>query len=101
MLVLSDEIRKFSFVDKERIALLGWSHGAWAIMDLLAMDVPHELPTNLSRFPGRPLVGVKGIVLLYPYCGVPAKARRRGWPSDIDVLMLMAGEDPIPLPVSA
>lgn len=93
VLVSSFEVRKFPFVDKDRLVLLGWSHGAWAIMDLLAMDPPGSLPTNLRRAPAQPLGGVKGIVLLYPFCGFPAKARGKGWSHDIPVLMLMAEND--------
>ena len=95
VLVSSHDIRKLPFVDANRLVLLGWSHGAWAIMDLLAMDPPRNLPTNLRRSPDQPLGGVRGIVLFYPFCGFPAKARGRGWERDIPVLMLMAGKDPV------
>jgi dienelactone hydrolase len=93
VLVALDEARKLPFVDTDQLALFGWSHGAWTIMDLFAMDPPHELPTNLKRSPDQPLAGVKAAVLCYPYCKFPAKARRRGWTHDIEVLMLMAGKD--------
>ncbi len=95
VLVSLDEVRKLSFVDKDQLAVIGWSHGAWAIMDLLAMDPPHGLPTNLSRCPDQPLAGVTAAVLFYPYCGFPAKSRGRGWRHDIEVLLLTAGKDSI------
>ena len=95
VIVALDEARKLPFVDTERLALFGWSHGAWTIMDLFVMDPPHELPTNLKRSPDQPLAGVKAAVLFYPYCGFPAKSRGQGWTHDIEVLMLMAGKDSI------
>jgi dienelactone hydrolase len=93
VLVSSLDVGRLPFVDKDRVVLLGWSHGAWAIMDLLAIDPPASLPTNLRRSPEQPLAGVKGIVLLYPFCGFPAKARGKGWRHDIPVLMLLAEND--------
>jgi dienelactone hydrolase len=67
-------------------------------MDLLAMNPPTELPTNLRRAPSQVLAGVRGVVLFYPFCGFPAKARKGGWQQDLPVLMLMAGKDPILAP---
>jgi dienelactone hydrolase len=98
VLVASFDVRKLPFVDENRLVLLGWSHGAWAIMDLLAMNPPTELPTNLRRAPSQVLAGVRGVVLFYPFCGFPAKARKGGWQQDLPVLMLMAGKDPILAP---
>ena len=95
VLVSLNEIRKMSFVDKNKLVLIGWSHGAWTIMDLLALDPPRRLPTNLSRSPDQPLAAVKAVILFYPYCEFPAKARRRGWTHDIRVLLLIAGRDSI------
>jgi dienelactone hydrolase len=93
VLVSLFDIREMPFVDQNRLFLLGWSHGAWAIMDLLAMDPPSTLPTNLNRSTEHPLGGVKGIVLFYPFCEFPAKARNTGWNYDIPVLMLLAEND--------
>lgn len=95
VLVALDEVRKMPFVDMQRLAIAGWSHGAWSIMDLLAMDPPKELPTNLQGSADQPLKGVKAAILFYPYCGFPAKSRGRGWPQDIQVLMLMGGKDTV------
>jgi dienelactone hydrolase len=94
VLVALNEARKLPFVDNAELALLGWSHGAWAVMDLLAMDPPQKLPTNLKRSPDRPLEGVKAAILFYPYCGFAARSRGRGWSQNIQVLMLMGGKDP-------
>lgn len=93
VLAALEEARRLPFVDADRMAIAGWSHGAWTIMDLLAMNPPQELPTNLRHCPAQPLRGVQAAVLLYPYCGVLARAHARGWPQDIKVLLLMAGRD--------
>ena len=53
LLVAIDDARRMRFVDPDRIVLVGSSHGGWAIMDLLALDPPRRLPTNLARAPGR------------------------------------------------
>ena len=95
VLVASIEISKLPFVDENRLVLIGWSHGAWAIMDLLAMNPPIELPTNLHDSVAHVPIGVKGIVLLYPFCGFPAKAREGQFETDIPVLMLLAEKDPM------
>ena len=85
VLVSIDDARRMPFVDPDRIALIGASHGGWAIMDLLALDPPRRLPFNLASLPdaGDPLAGVVGTILLYPYCGPANRARRHGWRAPI------------------
>ena len=82
VLIAIDDVRRMPFADKGRIALVGASHGGWAIMDLLAMDPPERLPYNLARLradaPADPLAGVVGAILLYPYCGEASLARPDG-----------------------
>jgi dienelactone hydrolase len=95
VLVALSEARKLSFVDRENFALIGWSMGAWSIMDIFAMNPPQEIPVNLKNAPDHPLAGLKAAVLFYPYCDPPAKAKGKGWVQDIPVLMLMGGKDPL------
>ena len=52
VLIAIDDVRRMPFADPGRIALVGASHGGWAIMDLLAMDPPERLPYNLGAAPG-------------------------------------------------
>jgi len=47
-------------LDMDRVALAGWSHGAWTVAEALAADPPPP---------------VAGAFLVYPYCRWPA-----GWP---------------------
>ncbi len=97
VLIAIDDARRMPFVDPERIALVGASHGGWAIMDLLAMNPPERLPYNLAGVrpdaPADPLAGVVGVILLYPYCGEANLARGGGWRQPIPTLFLLSRDD--------
>ena len=99
VLVSLADARRLPFVDPDRIALVGASHGGWAIMDLLALDPPRRLPFNLSALPddpgGDPLAGVVGTILLYPYCGTATRAARGGWPRPVPTLFVLSKDDTI------
>ncbi|NQD94310.1 dienelactone hydrolase, partial [Pseudomonas sp. CrR25] len=61
-------------VDGQRLALLGFSHGGWSILDALAYGgaAGHGFAS-----PGRQgLARVKATITYYPYCGFPAQLRR-------------------------
>jgi dienelactone hydrolase len=94
--VALEHVRKLPFVDRDRIALAGWSNGAWAIMDLLAMDPPRELPHNLARMPAGGLSGLAGLVFLYPYCGFGT--RSEPWPLRVPSLFVLAADDEVAKP---
>lgn len=64
-------------IDPARIALAGWSHGGWTILDALALDCDGQPPDGMKTAPDAPFKGVKGIFLIYPYCSGPALARRK------------------------
>jgi dienelactone hydrolase len=66
--------RDLPYVDPKRIAVAGWSHGGWAIMDLLAMSPDRLTPYSLTRWPDDALSGLTSVYLTYPYCGFPAIA---------------------------
>jgi len=93
VLVTLHDLQKLPYVDPKRIVLAGWSHGAWTILDLLALDPPARLPTSLSDAGGN-LDGIAGVVLMYPYCGFASLARDRVR-LDVPTVMLMAGADTI------
>ena len=89
-------LRRRPDVDASRLAVAGWSHGGWTIMDLLALKTPREKPFNLKSVPANVWSGVKGIMLIYPYCGFPALTRERGWATtDIPVQALLVENDAI------
>jgi dienelactone hydrolase len=96
VLIALDDARRMPFVDPARIALVGASHGGWAVMDLLAMNPPDRLPYNLAGLrpdaPEDPLAGVVGALLLYPYCG-EASLARRGWARPVPTLFILSRDD--------
>jgi dienelactone hydrolase len=75
--------------------LAGWSHGGWAVSDLLALDPPRALPTNLDAAPPQGLEGVAGVLLVYPYLGFGALAAAQPIRSTAPILMLLSGRDSI------
>ena len=64
-------------IDPGRLALAGWSHGGWAILDALALDHDRQPPDGMKTAPDAPFAGVLGIFLVYPYVSGPALARRK------------------------
>jgi len=103
VLVSLADVRRLPFVDPARIVLAGWSHGSVAIMDLLVMDPPREIPPNLERESGetggaRGLEGVAGVVLFYPYCGIGSRSWTGTWAWRAPILFLLAGADRVVSP---
>lgn len=79
--------------DGEHMVLLGWSHGAWSIMDALAMHLEADMPPGLESIPADPMAGVRGVVLLYPYCGAFSLTRKRGWVTNVPAQFILAADD--------
>ena len=94
VLVAIDDVRRMPFADPERMALVGASHGGWAVMDLLAMNPPDRLPHNLAGLrpdaPADPLAGIVGVVLVYPYCG---EASLGAWERAVPALFILSRDD--------
>jgi dienelactone hydrolase len=93
------DARAMAFVDATRLALMGASHGGWAVLDLLALAGRRRPPENLSAWPTAPegdvLDGVGAILALYPYCGEASVVSRRGWDAPIPVMMILVDDDTI------
>jgi dienelactone hydrolase len=93
------EAKKLPEVDGERLALLGASHGGWAVLEFLSMADHGEVPHALTRWPAgmaeAPLDGIAAALLLYPYCGQLSRASRRGWNSPVPALFLLVEGDAI------
>lgn len=72
--------RQQSWVDREAIVAIGWSHGGWAVLD--AMAIPRgeysAAATRLSGLPDEPHEGLAGAFVFYPYLGVASVARESG-----------------------
>ncbi|MGX1305402.1 dienelactone hydrolase [Amorphus suaedae] len=99
VLVSLADVRAMPFVNQDRMALIGMSHGGWSIMDLLALDAEGRLPLNLKRAPGGtddpPLSSVAAVVLVYPWCGPTNRAAKAGWQHPAPVLFVLADDDVI------
>jgi dienelactone hydrolase len=76
-------LRTLPYVDAGRIAVVGFSHGAWAALDFLSTSSPEDVR------------GVRAVVGFYPYCGVASRARWLGWSVDVPTLLLLAGQDTV------
>lgn len=82
-------------VDAENLFLAGWSHGGWSVMDLLTLDLPEEVPPNLTEANWDDLSSVRGAILIYPYCGFPSRTESHGWEHQIPSTVFMGDVDPI------
>jgi dienelactone hydrolase len=91
---LFDWARNQPWVDNSRIVACGWSHGGWTIMDALAMGERAERLCGLTDLPPRPLDGLAGAIVIYPYASFLAMTRRHGWgDARLPVYGLLGGRD--------
>ena len=79
-------------VDGSKIALAGWSHGGWGIMEAMSADRSRPAlgladPGNVSLDP------VIGAYLAYPYVGIAAFNRMRPWRHCPRTLAVIARSD--------
>ena len=87
-------IRDDPRIDANRLVLAGWSHGAWTVMDLLAMDLEKRRPAGLKG--DLPAASdIDGVILFYPHCGVGALSKRLPWRVKPPALALIADADSI------
>ena len=80
-------------VDSSRIALAGWSHGSWSIMDLMTMPLERPGEASLADPSDDCLSGVKSLFLVYPYGGPGALSRSRPWVRAPDTYGVVAEKD--------
>ncbi len=72
-------VRRLAHVDPARIALAGWSHGGWSIMDLMTMPLARPGEAGIADPDPALRDCVKALVLAYPYCGPGALSQLRRW----------------------
>ncbi len=84
--------------DPDCLALAGWSHGAWSIMDLMTMPLSTRGGAGLADPDPRVLDGAKGLFLGYPYGGIGALSRTRPWRRAPKVLAVLAERDHVTRP---
>ena len=87
-------VKRNHAIDAKRLVFAGWSHGAWTIMDFMAMDFKGRGPAGLAAWPAS-IERPAGLILFYPYCGPGALSRAFAWQSAPPTLALIAGADTI------
>jgi dienelactone hydrolase len=89
--------RTQDWIDPDRIVAAGWSHGAWTIMDALALRPGAEMAraTHIVDLPQEPLAGLSGAFLVYPYAGVGSFGGRRDWRLAPRTTAIVCGRDHI------
>lgn len=94
VLAMLDWARRDARFDNSRIAIAGWSHGGWAVMDLFAMDVSARRPHNLAIAPDDNMLReVAAVHITYPFCAFPALTRSRGWRATPQTRLVLAELD--------
>jgi dienelactone hydrolase len=78
VLAALDGVSRRRDVDSSKVALAGWSHGGWGIMEAMSAD-RRDRTLGLSNPGAVSLDGVLGAYLAYPYIGVAALNRMRPW----------------------
>lgn len=72
--------------DMEKLVFLGWSHGAWTIMEWLLQTETYKL---FKTSGGR----LAASVFIYPYCGLASIIHLAEWPHDFPLLVVTAQKD--------
>lgn len=86
------EVRKLPFVNPDQLAIMGHSLGGWAIMTLLSSDLNKKPPPDCNVSYVQAMGGVKGVILLYPYCAA-LESGGEHWSNSVKTLVLMGGKD--------
>ena len=93
------DARQLPFVDPDRMALIGASHGGWSALDLLSLMGEGTRPYNLTRWPegfeGDAPDGLRAVLTLYPYCGPGSLVQRDGWATGLPVAFILVEGDTI------
>lgn len=66
-------------VDGGRLAVAGWSHGGWTIMEALSGDPARPGAFGLKDAADAPFAAIEAAFLAYPYVGPAAPNRARPW----------------------
>jgi dienelactone hydrolase len=90
--------RQMSEIDFQRLALAGWSHGGWSLMDLMTMPLTRPGEAGLSDPDPSLLDGVRALALAYPYCGPGALTQLRPWRRTPEVFAFVGERDRVAHP---
>lgn len=76
-------------VDSHRLRIASWSHGGWAVGDLVTLRDPGDGSFTKT------MADVEAIHFTYPYCGFPSQGGRRAWTWKGDVRFVFAEIDTV------
>ena len=85
-----DLLAKDPRVDHRHVRVAGWSHGGWALGDLVTLHGDEDFQQTMA--------GVEAIRLTYPFCAPPARGGRRDWTWRGGVDLVMAQRDAVQPP---
>jgi dienelactone hydrolase len=91
-------VSRLDGADPDRIALAGWSHGGWAIMDLMTMALARPGEAGIADPDPALLAQVKALFLAYPYCGPGALSQLRPWRRTPEVFACVGEKDRVAHP---
>lgn len=74
-------LRSLPYVDATRLGVIGFSHGAWAALDLLSSAEADDVR------------GLRAVVGFYPYCGVVSRAHWLSFRVAVPTLLLLGADD--------
>lgn len=86
-------LRQGGRVDMANIILTGFSHGGWAIMDLMTSPLTHVGDVKIADPDASLANAVKGLCLIYPYINFPARSNSRPWLRAPKVLAILSERD--------
>jgi dienelactone hydrolase len=90
-------LRTQAWVDPARIAVAGWSHGGWTVLDAMSLEPGRDMAwaTGLTGLDAEPLAGLIGAFVVYPFVGPGSVARSHGLRVDASTLALVGTRDVI------
>jgi dienelactone hydrolase len=84
-----DLLRADPRVDHRRLRIASWSHGGWAVGDLVTLPDPGDGSFRST------MADVEAIYFTYPWCGFPSQGGRRDWTWRGDARFVFAEHDTV------
>jgi dienelactone hydrolase len=80
-------------VDQTHIVLAGWSHGGWAVWDLMHFISLDKRPPNLRDWRTPKAARFRAVIAFYPYCGFGSHSYARSLSGWTQALVFMGTAD--------
>lgn len=80
-------------IDASQLVLVGWSHGGWTLLEALGASGRAQPTRALREQPSGLNQNVRGVFLLYPYCGFPLGTSGADLDPSIPVHTILAERD--------